>query len=136
MKYLCRACETYMEYESHEALDEGSLGIAFGCTSCGSRFMMITNPGETMLVQSLGVKLGGAPLPPEPLELTRATLAECEGDTGSPTWEEGARIRIERAPEFVRPMAIKAVEQFAVERGHTLITEVVLDEYKAGQPSA
>jgi hypothetical protein len=37
---------------------------------------MVTNPGETQMVSSLGVKLGGRAEPAEPFEMTRGTLKE------------------------------------------------------------
>ncbi|MGH7254370.1 MAG: PCP reductase family protein [Nitrospirales bacterium] len=37
---------------------------------------MVTNPGETQLVSSLGVTLGGRPAPAEPFEMTRGTLKD------------------------------------------------------------
>jgi hypothetical protein len=37
---------------------------------------MVTNPGETQMVSSLGVKLGGRTEPAEPFEMTRGTLKE------------------------------------------------------------
>ncbi len=74
MKFLCLKCEQYMAFEKVEAPEEGRLGVTFGCASCGGRFAMVTNPGETQLVSSLGVSLGGRAVPPVPLEMTRATL--------------------------------------------------------------
>ena len=36
----------------------------FGCPSCNAKFSMVTNPGETQMVSSLGVKLGGRTVRP------------------------------------------------------------------------
>ena len=47
MKFVCMKCETYMNFEKVEKPGEGSLGVFFGCPSCGARFTMVTNPGET-----------------------------------------------------------------------------------------
>ncbi|MGH7165738.1 MAG: PCP reductase family protein, partial [Nitrospiraceae bacterium] len=68
--------ETYMSFEKVEKPAEGSLGVFFGCPSCGAKFSMVTNPGETQMVSSLGVKLGGRSVEPEPFEMTRGTLKE------------------------------------------------------------
>jgi hypothetical protein len=76
MKFVCLNCETYMNFEKVEKPGEGSLGVFFGCPSCGAKFSMVTNPGETQMVASLGVKLGGRPAPAEPFEMTRGTLKE------------------------------------------------------------
>ena len=74
MKFVCLKCEAYMAFQKVEAPEEGRLGITFACDSCGARFSMVTNPGETQLVSSLGVSLGGRTAPLAPLEMTRGTL--------------------------------------------------------------
>lgn len=76
MKFVCLNCETYMNFEKVEKPGEGSLGVFFGCPSCGAKFSMITNPGETQMVSSLGVKLGGRTTTAEPFEMTRGTLKD------------------------------------------------------------
>ena len=76
MKFVCLNCETYMNFQKVEQPSEGSLGVFFGCPSCGAKFSMVTNPGETQMVSSLGVKLGGRPAPMEPFEMTRGTLKD------------------------------------------------------------
>jgi hypothetical protein len=76
MKFVCLNCETYMNFEKVEKPGEGSLGVFFGCPSCGAKFSMVTNPGETQLVSSLGVKLGGRTAAAEPFEMTRETLKD------------------------------------------------------------
>jgi hypothetical protein len=84
MKFVCLNCETYMNFEKVEKPGEGSLGVFFGCPSCGAKFSMVTNPGETQMVASLGVKLGGRPAPAEPFEMTRGTLKD-EAQAGAGT---------------------------------------------------
>ncbi len=76
MKFVCLNCETYMNFEKVEKPAEGSLGVFFACPSCEAKFSMVTNPGETQMVSSLGVKLGGRETPAEPFEMTRTTLKE------------------------------------------------------------
>ncbi len=76
MKFVCLNCETYMNFEKVEKPGEGSLGVFFGCPSCGAKFSMVTNPGETQMVSSLGVKLGGRTAAAEPFEMTRNTLKD------------------------------------------------------------
>jgi len=88
MKFVCRKCETFMLFEKLESPAEASLGITFECPECGSRFSMVTNPGETSMVQALGVKLGGRTEPAGPMELTRETLkdpAVAEASTSTAT---------------------------------------------------
>src|SRR3989454_5078626 len=80
MKFVCMKCETYMNFEKVEKPAEGSLGVFFACPSCGARFTMVTNPGETQMVSSLGVQLGGRTAAAQPLEMTRGGLrGEGEG---------------------------------------------------------
>jgi hypothetical protein len=76
MKFVCLNCETYMNFEKVEKPGEGTLGVFFGCPSCNAKFSMVTNPGETQMVSSLGVKLGGRTVEAEPFEMTRSTLKE------------------------------------------------------------
>ncbi|MBI3807070.1 MAG: PCP reductase family protein [Nitrospirae bacterium] len=76
MKFVCLNCETYMNFEKVEKPGEGTLGVFFGCPSCNAKFSMVTNPGETQMVSSLGVKLGGRTVVAEPFEMTRGTLKD------------------------------------------------------------
>lgn len=76
MKFVCLNCETYMNFEKVEKPGEGTLGVFFGCPSCNAKFSMVTNPGETQMVSSLGVKLGGRAVAAEPFEMTRGTLKD------------------------------------------------------------
>lgn len=47
------------------------------------------------------------------------------------TWTAEAGRRMERVPEFARRMARMAILQYAQERGHTVITEKIVDEATA-----
>ncbi len=76
MKFVCLNCETYMNFEKVEKPSEGSLGVFFACPSCQAKFSMVTNPGETQMVSSLGVKLGGRTDTAAPFEMTRGTLKD------------------------------------------------------------
>lgn len=44
------------------------------------------------------------------------------------TWDTTAERRLERVPDFIRPMARRGIERFAAERGYSRITEQVMDE--------
>src|SRR2546428_4032907 len=80
MKFVCMKCETYMNFEKVEKPAEGSLGVFFACPSGGARFTMVPNPGETQMVSSRGVQLGGRSAAPQPFEMTRGGLrGEGEG---------------------------------------------------------
>lgn len=63
MKFVCLNCETYMSLEKVEKPGEGSLGVFFACPSCNAKFSMVTNAGETNMMNSLGLKLGAKAAP-------------------------------------------------------------------------
>src|SRR3989442_91566 len=80
MKFLCRACDQPMKLHETAGPDEGSLTVTFRCPECGFRVAMLTNPFETQMVRSLGVKVGGQTVPPEPFEHLRSSLAGARPD--------------------------------------------------------
>jgi DNA-directed RNA polymerase subunit RPC12/RpoP len=80
MKFLCLDCDQPMKLHSTEGPDEGSLSVTFRCPECGFRVAMLTNPFETQMVRSLGVKVGGRTVPAEPFEHLRSTLAGARPD--------------------------------------------------------
>jgi plasmid stabilization system protein ParE len=152
-----------MLFQKVEKPGEETLGVMFECPECGSRFSMVTNPGETALVSALGVKIGGRTTAPEPFELTRGTLKEpaseqpsqaasatstsasggggsCpfssmlstmqSGATIKVKWSDEALQRMERIPDFVRPMVKSGIEVYATKKGYQVITPAVVDESK------
>ena len=72
MKFVCLNCETYMSLEKVEKPEEGSLGVFFACPSCNAKFSMVTNAGETNMMNSLGLKLGARAEPTASMEGLRA----------------------------------------------------------------
>lgn len=160
MKFVCVLCDTPMKLEETVGPVEGSLTVTFACPSCAHRIALLTNPWETQLVRALDVKIGGRSTPAEPWEFVRTMLAarregalEGVGDVATPeegpgprcpfsavanraaeaaslTWDPSAEERLERVPDFIRPMARQGIERFAVERGYTRITEEVIDEVR------
>ena len=80
MKFLCLDCDEAMKLHSTAGPDEGSLTVTFRCPQCGFRVAMLTNPFETQMVRSLGVKVGGRTVPAEPFENLRATMAGARTD--------------------------------------------------------
>lgn len=158
MKFLCLDCDEAMKLHSTAGPDEGSLTVTFRCPECGFRVAMLTNPFETQMVKSLGVKVGGASGPAQPFQHITSSMAGArtdvfEGDVFAPseatgrgcpfgamlneqtgeaeigvTWSPEAEARVERIPSFIRPMARKAIERFAEAQGHPIVTEAVMDE--------
>ena len=162
MKFLCLDCDEPMKLIGAEGPDEGSLSVTFRCPECGFRVAMLTNPFETQLVKSLGVKVGGRTTPATPFEHLRTAMTNPRADafetvettsgtgdepaagpgcpfaamiqdpaTTEPAavgWHPDAEARVERIPAFIRPMARRAIERFAENKGYPTITEAVMDE--------
>jgi len=61
MKFLCIACDEPMKLYEVGPPERGSLAVVYGCPKCGHRIALLTNPMETELVRSLGVRIGPAP---------------------------------------------------------------------------
>ena len=59
-----------------------------------------------------------------------SAVANRAAEAASLTWDPSAEKRLERVPDFIRPMARQGIERFAVERGYTRITEEVIDEVR------
>lgn len=80
MKFLCLDCDEAMKLHETKGPDAGSLTVTFRCPECGFRVAMLTNPFETQMVQSLGVKVGGRTAPAEPFETLRSSMAAPRAD--------------------------------------------------------
>jgi len=76
MKFVCMKCESFMSFENVQTPGAQTLGVTFACPTCELKVAMVTNPGETAMVQALGVKLGGRTAPAAPMELTRGSLKD------------------------------------------------------------
>ncbi len=59
-----------------------------------------------------------------------SAVANRAAEAASLTWDPSAEERLERVPDFIRPMARQGIERFAVERGYRRITEEVIDEVR------
>ena len=139
MKFLCIECDQPMTLARNLGVERGSLTVVFACPGCGWQMRMLTNPPETSLVSSLGLRASGRegkPLvPPEttaanlnggcPFTGAVATPEPAEAEA-APAWTPEAEHRMSRVPEFVRPMARKAIEQYARAHGHPTITEDIV----------
>jgi hypothetical protein len=58
MKFLCVPCDSPMTLQSVAPSQGGSLSVVYSCPQCGYEMAMLTNPFETQLVRSLGVRIG------------------------------------------------------------------------------
>jgi hypothetical protein len=152
VKFLCVPCDQPMKLRTTTSPNKGLLSVVYTCPACDYEIAMLTNPFETQLVQSLGVRIG--PAEPAQAEGTPAStglgsgcpfsgmLAEAgltaEASPAAPvardvevTWTPAARARLQNIPEFVRPMATQGIEKLARQMGRNEVDEAVLDEARA-----
>src|SRR6266568_1986419 len=80
MKFLCVECDRQMLFEERQLPGDGTLAAAFRCPQCGRAVGLLTNPMETQLVASLGVKIGGTTIEPQPLETVRGMVKKIYAD--------------------------------------------------------
>jgi hypothetical protein len=140
MKFLCVECDKQMAFEERALPGDGTLAASFRCPQCGRVVAMLTNPYETQLVASLGVKIGGRTISEQPLETVRGAVAtgradafdegtgeEGRGTGGFPSWSPEAQERLGRVPGFVRGMVKRIYAEYARDRGITVITPDLMD---------
>jgi len=137
MKFLCVPCDSPMKLQTVAPPEGGSLSVVYSCPECGYEMAMLTNPFETQLVQSLGVRIGPAEASatagskcPFPGMMPAAEGAPAVARGAEPIavrWTSGAEARLANIPEFVRPMARTGIERFARERGALEVDEKILD---------
>lgn len=134
MKFLCVACDEKLELQKPTGPEEGSLSLSFQCPSCGHEIAMLTNAGETKLVQSLGVHFGRNDGPTPPMVGLRANLVEVRPEvlidetSPEPVWTEAAEARLMEHPKFVQPVIRKTYSDYARRKGLSQITPEVMDE--------
>ena len=138
MKFLCVECDEQMAFEERQLPGDGTLAAVFRCPSCDRMTAMLTNPMETQLVSSLGVKVGGRTVPEEPFEGIREGVAsgrEAAFEDPDPpadgprrvVWSVEAIERLGHVPSFVRGMVKKIYTDWARERGLAEVTPEVMD---------
>lgn len=132
MKFLCVKCDTVMNFAERQLPGDGTMAAVFTCASCQHEVAMLTNPMETQLVASLGVKVGGRTIDEQPFELIRSQVAnggEVFDDVIPRTvrWSEDAVARLERVPSFVRGMVKRIYTDYARERSIAVIDVAVMD---------
>lgn len=136
MKFLCVECDRQMAFHERRVPGDGTMAAVFRCPACGRLTAMLTNPMETKMVSSLGVKVGGRVVPEQPLEMVRGGLKdgreEAFADQEGPVrWSLAAVERLERVPSFVRGMVKRIYTDWAKERGISEITPAVMDRARA-----
>ncbi len=154
MKFLCIPCDEVMEFAERQLPGDGTLAAVFTCRACQREMAMLTNPMETQLVSSMGVKIGGREVPAQPMEVTRGTLqggrddafaaspessanarapSASEGYSGPPPveWSPEAVERLQRVPSFVRGMVKRIYTEYARERQIRTLTPEIMDTARA-----
>jgi len=130
VKFLCVPCDKPMQLEGKDS-DRGSIALTYSCPDCGYEFAMLTNPMETQLVGSLGVKLGAdGQADASKCPFTGMVQEEQRPADGALSWTSEAEQRMANVPEFVKPMVRNGIEKFARDRGHDIVDEKVLNEAK------
>jgi hypothetical protein len=151
MKFLCVPCDSPMKMRSVAPPERGSLSVVYSCPECGYEMAMLTNPYETQMVQSLGVRIGpeAGAAASTPTEAPAEAASSCpfagmmstdgasadasetrSGQTAAPAqvrWTAAAEARLANIPSFVRPMARTGIEKFALEKGLLEVDEQILD---------
>lgn len=159
MKFLCVDCDERMHFVDRQVPGDGTLAAVFECEGCGRATALLTNPMETQLVSSLGVKIGGREVPEQPMEQTRvsveegrgdafddvppaggeedgsaeadASVGEGEGTGGAVRWSPDAVERLGRVPSFVRGMVKRIYTDYAKERDIREITPEIMDRARS-----
>jgi hypothetical protein len=140
MKFLCVPCDSPMKLQTVGSPEGGSLSVVYSCPECGYEMAMLTNPFETQLVQSLGVRIGpdtqgGASSTSGSRCPFTSMMPAIENGESRPVhtapipirWTAAAEARLANVPEFVRPMARTGIERYAREQGVMEVDEKILD---------
>ena len=147
MKFLCVECDKVMDFAERQIPGDGTLAAVFTCASCDREVAMLTNPMETQLISSMGVKIGGREVPAQPMELARTSLEGGRDDAfvlsediplasgasagaAAPVrvvWTPEATGRLERVPCFVGGVVTEIYTDWAREKGVSEITPESMD---------
>ena len=140
MKFLCVLCDQPMKLLEVSPPDRGALSVLYECPECAHRIAMLTNPFETQLVTSLGVQIGAGGEKSESKCPFSGMIANQPANQPEPSaagleipkipWTGKALERLEKIPDFVRPMARTGIERFARDKGRVEVDEKLLDEAK------
>ncbi len=129
MKFLCIACDEPMKLEESTPPEAGAgFTATFRCPACGHGIAMLTNPWETEVVGSLGVKLANGRESRCPIAPMVAAARQPAEEPAGIAWTAGALVRLDRIPEMVRPMAREGIERYARNAGRGVVDEALLEE--------
>jgi hypothetical protein len=114
------------------------MATLFACPGCDREMALLTNPMETQLVSTMGVKVGGREVPAQPMETVRSGLAEARPEVFEEIpavrpeplrvrWTDEAVTRLQSVPSFVRGMVKRIYTDYAREHGIATISPEVMD---------
>ena len=129
MKFLCVPCDKPMQLSEATPPDRGSVSLVYACDACGYEMAMLTNPQETQVVTSLGVKIGKDGAAESKCPFT-GMLADMENED-TIRWTSEAQDRLSSVPASVRSMAKNGIEKYARDQGYAEVDEKVLDEARS-----
>jgi hypothetical protein len=137
MKFLCVGCDQVMTFAERQLPGDGTMATLFKCPGCAREMALLTNPMETQLVSTMGVKVGGREVPAQPFETVRSGLeggrTDAFVDTDPPpapipvVWTEEAVLRLQAVPGFVRGMVKRIYTEYAREHGIGTISPEIMD---------
>ena len=74
MIFICKNCNQRMKSDDVTGNNNGTLSVSTFCPECGSRFVLLANQGETLLLKSLNAGQAGERLMSNLLDLANSTL--------------------------------------------------------------
>ncbi len=157
MKFLCVPCDEQMKLKHAIGPDGGSVALVYACPACSAEMAMMTNPHETQVVGSLGVKIGpgedpeaaaaaskcpftgmladmGLPLAAQGTARDASPVHGKNGGNGAPAgipWTAEARERLANIPDIVRTSAVAGIEKFAEDHGYDEVDAAVLERARS-----
>ena len=142
MKFLCIPCDSVMDFAERQIPGDGTLQVVFVCGSCNQEVAMLTNPMETQLVSSMGVKIGGREVPAQPMELSRTSMeggkedvfdqpeivsTDSQSHSLRVTWTSEAVGRLDNVPSFVRGRVKRIYTDWAQQNGVSEMNPEIMD---------
>ena len=153
MKFLCVPCDEQMKLKHAVGPEGGSVALVYACPECGAEMAMMTNPHETQVVGSLGVRIGAGNDPETAAAASKCPFTGMLSDMGVPVtttgsatpgnptsgsganggeasgipWTSEARERLANIPDIVRTSAVTGIEKFAVDHGYSQVDAAVLE---------
>ena len=130
MKFLCVSCDEQMKLVESAPPQDGSITAIYRCPACSNATAMLTNPHETQLIQSLGVEVrpGANEEGASKCPFSGMLAGASQHATFEMSWTEDALQRLDKLPDFARPMARTGIEQYARENGYERVDGEVMEE--------